>query len=306
MDRLAPLFLRQGFVASSTEEPFDDYLVQGMGKSPMVMIYESQFIAARGRRRTAASRSDMVLMYPDPTIFSKHTFVGLTPERHPPRRLPDQRPGDPHPGHRVRLPHERHAGLRDLRHRATSWRPSRHRFVDVIDPPTYEALEAMITRLEADYAGAGLPTASPDRPDLAAPRREAPQPSRSTTMTDPSFRAAGRAPAARRPAADARRRRPPRSTSTTSLVLEAPAPVARGRAGPGRRRRADQRRRPGQARRHGQRATSTRSPRSTRTARRSRTRSRTSASSATTTSRPRRPCPTGSSTSRWRRCSTAA
>ena len=45
MDRLAPLFLRQGFVASSTEEPFEDYLVQGMGKSPMVMIYESQFIA---------------------------------------------------------------------------------------------------------------------------------------------------------------------------------------------------------------------------------------------------------------------
>ena len=44
MDGLAPLFLRQGFVASSSEEPFDDYLVQGMGKSPMVMIYESQFI----------------------------------------------------------------------------------------------------------------------------------------------------------------------------------------------------------------------------------------------------------------------
>ena len=28
--------------ASSSEEPFDDYLVQGIGKSPMVMIYESR------------------------------------------------------------------------------------------------------------------------------------------------------------------------------------------------------------------------------------------------------------------------
>ena len=63
-----------------------------MGKSPMVMIYESQFI----QRAAAADGSitpDMVLMYPDPTIFSKHTFVGLTPAGQA-GRLPHQRPGD--------------------------------------------------------------------------------------------------------------------------------------------------------------------------------------------------------------------
>ena len=76
VDRLSPLFLRQGFVASSSEAPFDDYLVQGMGKSPLVMIYEAQFIA-RAAAADGSITPDMVLMYPDPTIFSKHTFVGL-------------------------------------------------------------------------------------------------------------------------------------------------------------------------------------------------------------------------------------
>jgi hypothetical protein len=36
MPVVSPLFLKQGFVQSSTEEPFDDYLIQGMGKSPKV------------------------------------------------------------------------------------------------------------------------------------------------------------------------------------------------------------------------------------------------------------------------------
>jgi hypothetical protein len=157
MDRLAPLFLRQGFVASSTEEPFDDYLVQGIGKSPMVMIYESQFI----QRVAAADGSvtpDMVLMYPDPTIFSKHTFVGLTPDG---IRLGDFLTNDP----------EMRSLATEYGFRTTDT-PAFTKFVadhqlsvpasliNVIDPPTYETLEAMIARLEADYSGQGTP-ASP-------------------------------------------------------------------------------------------------------------------------------------------------
>jgi hypothetical protein len=40
-----PIFLRQGLTASSSEEPFQDYLSIGVGKTPMVMIYEAQFLA---------------------------------------------------------------------------------------------------------------------------------------------------------------------------------------------------------------------------------------------------------------------
>ena len=152
MDRLAPLFLRQGFVASSSEEPFDDYLVQGMGKSPMVMIYESQFI----QRAAAADGSitpDMVLIYPDPTIFSKHTFVGLTADG---IRLGDFLTNDPE----MRTLATQY-GFRTTDTAAFTKFVADHKLavpdtlINVIDPPTYETLEAMITRLEADYSGAG-------------------------------------------------------------------------------------------------------------------------------------------------------
>lgn len=156
MDRLAPLFLRQGFVASSSEEPFDDYLVQGMGKSPMVMIYESQFIQ-RAAAADGSISADMQLVYPDPTILSKHTFVGLTPNG---IRLGNFLTNDP-----------------EIRSLATEYGfrttdtaaftkfvadhalPVPNTLIDVIDPPTYETLEAMITRLEADYSG-GVPSPS--------------------------------------------------------------------------------------------------------------------------------------------------
>ena len=158
IDQLAPLFLRQGFVASSTEEPFDDYLVQGMGKSPMVMIYESQFI----QRAAAADGSitpDMVLLYPDPTIFSKHTFVGLTANG---IRLGDFLTNDPE----MRTLATQY-GFRTTDTAAFTTFVADHKLtvpaqlINVIDPPTYETLEAMITRLEADYTGSGLPSPSP-------------------------------------------------------------------------------------------------------------------------------------------------
>ena len=165
MDRLAPLFLRQGFVASSSEEPFDDYLVQGMGKSPMVMIYESQFL----QRAAAADGSitpDMVLMYPDPTIFSKHTFVGLTEKG---IKLGDFLTNDP----------EMRSLATDYGFRTTDTQAfakfvADHKLsvpaslVNIIDPPTYETLEAMITRLEADYAGPG-PTSPPSSDASVSP-----------------------------------------------------------------------------------------------------------------------------------------
>lgn len=158
MARLSPLFLRQGFVASSSEEPFEDYLVQGMGKSPMVMVYESQFV----QRAAAADGSispEMVLMYPEPTVFSKHTFVGLTPDG---IRLGDFLTNDPE----MRLLATQY-GFRTTDTAAFTKFVADHQLsvpaglINVIDPPTYETLEAMITRLEAEYSGLGLPSAAP-------------------------------------------------------------------------------------------------------------------------------------------------
>jgi hypothetical protein len=159
VDRLEPLFLRQGFVASSTEEPFDDYLVQGIGKSPMVLIYESQFIQ-RAAATNGAITADMRLAYPDPTIFSKHTFVGLTPDG---IRLGDFLLNDPE----IRQLATEY-GFRTSDTAAFAKFVTDHQLavpatlLDVIEPPTYETLEAMITRIEAAYAGQGLPSPVPD------------------------------------------------------------------------------------------------------------------------------------------------
>ncbi len=116
---ISPLFIRQGFVENSSEAPFEDYLVQGMGKSPLVMIYEAQYLA----RQAAADGSitaDMQLVYPEPTILSKHSFVGLTPDG---RRLGEFLLNDPEMRQlatRVRIPDGRYRHVPQVRHRPSA------------------------------------------------------------------------------------------------------------------------------------------------------------------------------------------
>jgi hypothetical protein len=69
---LTRLFLDQGYTQNSTEGPFEDYLAAGMGKTPLALIYESQFLDRR-IRADAAIRPDMRMLYLAPTVFSKHT-----------------------------------------------------------------------------------------------------------------------------------------------------------------------------------------------------------------------------------------
>jgi hypothetical protein len=70
------LFLNQGFSGSSSDEPFQDYLTQGSGSSPLVMVYESQFVGEKIKNKSFPS--DAVLAYITPTVFSKHVIVPLT------------------------------------------------------------------------------------------------------------------------------------------------------------------------------------------------------------------------------------
>ena len=78
VDRVLPfmteLFTRQGFQESSSAAPFEDYLALGMGKTPMLVSYEAQLVAfwlAHPERL----KDDMVILYPIPTVFSKHVLV---------------------------------------------------------------------------------------------------------------------------------------------------------------------------------------------------------------------------------------
>jgi hypothetical protein len=147
---VAPLFLRQGFTAASSEEPYQDYLTIGIGKTPMVMIYEAQYLASAAARDRALT-PDMTLMYPSPTVLSKHVLVPLDSGGDQVGRLLVQDPEL----QRLAVKYgfrtsDAGAFSRYLRSRGV---PQPPQLVNVIDPPAYEPLETMIQSIQQLYKG---------------------------------------------------------------------------------------------------------------------------------------------------------
>jgi hypothetical protein len=147
VDQVAPLFLRQGFSEYSTEGPFEDYLTIGAGKTPMVMIYEAQYLA-RAAAQDGSIGPDRVLMYPEPTVLTKHTLVPLKPAGDRVGRLLT---GDPELqrlavkwGFRTAAATVR----KYLTDRKVAPPPD---LVTIVEPPTYEALEHLIVRIQERY-----------------------------------------------------------------------------------------------------------------------------------------------------------
>jgi hypothetical protein len=145
---MTELFLRQGFQESSSATAFEDYLALGMGKTPLLVAYESQVVAfwlAHPERR----HGDMVMLYPTPTVFSKDVLVPFNEK-----------------GRRLGVALERDPELQELAHQygfRTGGRTNgpglweEHGIhtpatvVDVIDPPSNEWLEKMITGIEQKF-----------------------------------------------------------------------------------------------------------------------------------------------------------
>lgn len=148
MPHVAPLFLRQGFQESSSAAPFEDYLALGMGKAPLLVAYESQLIET-WLAYPARLKSDMVLLYPRPTVFSKHVIVPFTPAGD---KLGAVLEHDPE---LRRLAHEH--GLRTGGEQrgpelwVTRGIKAPENLLDVLDPPSYEWLERMIQEIESRY-----------------------------------------------------------------------------------------------------------------------------------------------------------
>src|SRR5262249_3052641 len=74
LPKASELFMRQGFQETSSAGPFEDYLALGMGKTPLLVAYESQFVTFMLSHPDRVS-GDMVLIYPVPTVYSKHVLV---------------------------------------------------------------------------------------------------------------------------------------------------------------------------------------------------------------------------------------
>lgn len=141
------LFLRQGLQESSSSGPFEDYATMGVGKAPLVMIYESQFLEYQSKR--AKPNTDMVLLYPQPTIYTKHILVPFSESG---KRLGELLSSDKELqkmaaeyGYRTADPEHFSGFLKAHSLQAPA------ALVDVIDPPSYEILERMIEAIETKF-----------------------------------------------------------------------------------------------------------------------------------------------------------
>lgn len=155
-DHLVDLFSRQGFQESNSASLFEDYTAMGIGKAPLVMIYEQQFLAyvlshagatpAANPAANPGPNPGMVLLYPAPTILAKETIVPLSQNG---SRFARAIAGSPHIdsiaaryGFRTQ---DNAALFAALGTRGVS---VPHTIVDVIDLPRYEILDRMIDRVE--------------------------------------------------------------------------------------------------------------------------------------------------------------
>ena len=145
LPKLLPLFLRQGYTEYSSEGPFENYLSMGMGSSPLVMIYESQYIF-EALKTPSGIRADMVLLYPEPGLFTRHVLIGLSDNG---ARLGQALENDPEL-RKLAIEH----GFRNTDVAAFKAQAEGRKLavpadlVQIIDPPSYETLEGMIQAIE--------------------------------------------------------------------------------------------------------------------------------------------------------------
>jgi hypothetical protein len=143
-DGMVKLFSKQGYQESSSAGPFEDYTAMGIGKAPLVMVYEQQFLEYVLEHPNP--NPDMVLLYPEPTILTKHTIVALSDNG---VRFAQVMTSNPKVtsiaqqyGFRAQDNTELFAAV-DTRKLAIP-----HTIVDVIDPPSYDILEKLINRID--------------------------------------------------------------------------------------------------------------------------------------------------------------
>ena len=117
----------------------------GIGKTPLVMIYEQQFLEyALGH---PSMDPNMVLIYPAPTILSKHTIVALTDNGARFAQVMTTNPKVISIAHHYGFRTEDNAELFSLIQARKLAVP--HTVVDVIDPPSFDILEKLIGRIDA-------------------------------------------------------------------------------------------------------------------------------------------------------------
>jgi len=79
MPRIRSIFSLMGLKEVSSGDIFEHFLAQGIGSYPMIVAYENQYIEAISAPGAPPTlRSEVVIFYPDPTVWSSHPFIALT------------------------------------------------------------------------------------------------------------------------------------------------------------------------------------------------------------------------------------
>lgn len=160
IDEIAPFFTAQGYSEASSSGPFTDYLSQGMGAAPMVMVYEAQFLGEQMRPHSRI-RDDMVLLHLSPTVLANHGIVGVSEGGKELGRLLSNDPQLQQLAARHGFRPANSGSLaQELEDRGLE-APSD--YVNSIDPPSYDRLEQLIDGVGQRYAGAPAPVKEDDQ-----------------------------------------------------------------------------------------------------------------------------------------------
>lgn len=146
LSKVSRLFTKQGYTENSSAGPFGEYLTAGMGPTPMVWGYESQFVEAAVAGKLPA---DAVMLYPSPTVLSRHTLVPLTATGD---RVGQLLSTDPElqrlaAEHGFRTADPSQFGAVTAEHHI----PVAPDVVDVVDTPTYDTLEHLLDGVARSY-----------------------------------------------------------------------------------------------------------------------------------------------------------
>ncbi|WP_223849721.1 hypothetical protein [Bifidobacterium vespertilionis] len=73
------IFAKSGWMETSSEDSFNQFLTLGVGSKPMMVGYESQILDLAVNQPSAFQqiKDDVVIVYPTPTVWSTHTLMAL-------------------------------------------------------------------------------------------------------------------------------------------------------------------------------------------------------------------------------------
>lgn len=134
---LCRLIFYQGQKPETSQVLFNYYLVDGIGRIPMGLIYESQFLTQAPGQKPVLT-PDRVMLYPKPTVYSRHTVVALDAAGD---RVGEALTKDPELA-RFAAEYGFHPANPEIQP-ANSRKPP----LDVVESPSYDVLERMIDAL---------------------------------------------------------------------------------------------------------------------------------------------------------------